>query len=321
MPEKKLLIYHQGALGDFVLTFPALTRLKKRFAPLDAVCKPQLGELTQSLGLIDSWFSQDGARFATLFSNTPDPDLKALLNSYDEIILFSFSKDLARSIKKIRNHPVHRIPPRPEPTENIHVALHLLKNLTTRGLIGEENDLHAVENFSPSLRQGVFNNSLNSRKVYLHPGASSQKKMWNLKNFLQLDNLLGSDGYITEYIIGPADEFLTEALQTDDSHQKVVHMPEKILALADLLKTAGGFIGNDSGVSHLAAYLGLPTVTVFGPSDPVMWRPIGAKVAIVRPESNLAPDTAAHTKNAATPNGFSSISPAAVLTALYNLLS
>ena len=129
MVEEKLLIFHQGALGDVVLTFPALIRLKKQFTPIDAVCKPQLGELTKGLGLIDNWFSQDAARFASLYSDSIDTDVKNLLNTYDEIILFSFSQDLAQSVNRIRQHPVHRISPRPRPTDNLHVAAYLLKNL------------------------------------------------------------------------------------------------------------------------------------------------------------------------------------------------
>jgi ADP-heptose:LPS heptosyltransferase len=314
MVEKKLLIFHQGALGDFVLTFPALIRLKKHFTPIDAVCKPQLGELTKELGLIDNWFSQDAARFASLFSDLIDPDVKNLLNFYDEIILFSFSKDLAQSINQIRHHPVHRIPPRPEPTAKIHVALHLLKNLSICGLITDDNDLNTPKQSSFYLQQEVFYNTSHSRKVLLHPGAGSQKKMWPIKNFLQVDGLLKSDGYRPEYIIGPADRFLRDELRMDGVRQSVVHTPENIAVLAALMKTAGGYIGNDSGVSHLAAYFGLPTVAIFGPSDPEMWRPLGPRVEIVRPGVER------HRRNSDSPDGFVEITPARVLDAFYNII-
>ena len=321
MVEKKLLIFHQGALGDFVLTFPALIRLKKHFTPIDAVCKPQLGELAKGLGLIENWFSQDAARFASLFSDTIDPDVKNLLNTYDEIILFSFSKDLAQSINQIRHYPVHRIPPRPQPTDNIHVALHLLKNLVSCGLIAADNNLNTFEQPSFYGQKEVLYNSLHSRQVLLHPGAGSQKKMWPVTNFVQLERLLTSDGYRPEYIMGPADRFLSDALRTPGARQSVVHTPENIPALAALMKTAGGYIGNDSGVSHLAAYIGLPTVAVFGPSDPEIWRPIGPRVQIVRPKFPRGPGVAPHPKNSESPDGLAEITPAAVLDTFYKLLS
>jgi ADP-heptose:LPS heptosyltransferase len=319
MSEKKLLIFHQGALGDFVLTFPALIRLKKHFTSIDAVCKPQLGELAKGLGLIDNWFSQDAARFASFFSDSIDPDVKNLLNTYDEIILFSFSEDLAQSINQTRHHPVHRISPRPKPTDNIHVAVHLLKNLARCGLIAEDNDLNAPEQPSFYLQHAVFYKPSHSQKVLLHPGAGSKKKMWSITNFLQVERLLKSDGYRPEYIIGPADRFLRDELRMPGVRQRVVHTPENIAALIALMKTAGGYIGNDSGVSHLAAFFGLATVAVFGPSNPEMWRPIGPRVQIVRPRFHRGPGIDPHPENSDGQDYFAEITPAAVLDVFYNI--
>ena len=321
MLEKKLLIFHQGALGDFVLTFPALIRLKKHFTPIDAVCKPQLGELATGLGLIHSWFPQDAAIFASLFSDSIHPDVSHLLNIYDEIILFSFSKDLAQSINQIRHHPAHRIPPRPNPTDNIHVAVHLLKNLAGWGLIAEDNDLNTSGQASFYMQPGGIYHTLPSRKVLLHPGAGSKKKMWPIENFLQIETLLESDGYTPEYIIGPADMILLDTLRRPAILPKVVHTPENIPTLATLMKTAGGYIGNDSGVSHLAAYLGLPTVAVFGPSDPEMWRPIGPRVQILRPGIHRGPRLEPHSKNSDNLDCFAEITPAIVLDAFYKIFS
>jgi ADP-heptose:LPS heptosyltransferase len=322
MVEKKLLIFHQGALGDFVLTFPALIRLKKHFTPIDAVCKPQLGKLAKGMGLIDNWFSQDAARFASFFSDSIDSDVKNLLNTYDEIILFSFSEDLTQSINQIRHRSVHRISPRPKPTDNIHVALHLLRNLARCGLIAEDNDLNTSEQPSFYLQPEVFYNTSLSRKVLIHPGAGSKKKMWPITNFLQVEELLKADGYRPEYIIGPADRFLRDALRMSSARQRVVHTPENLAALMALMKTAGGYIGNDSGVSHLAAYLGLPTVAVFGPSDPAMWGPVGSAVCIVSPQK-LKCDSKIEIRSCFInkTKGFDNISPEMVRKALYKVKS
>jgi hypothetical protein len=53
--------------------------------------------------------------------------------------------------------------------------------------------------------------------------------------------------------------------------------------LAALLVECSGYVGNDSGVSHLAAALGVPTAAVFGPTDPAVWAPVGPKVSVVGP--------------------------------------
>jgi ADP-heptose:LPS heptosyltransferase len=319
MAEKKLLIFHQGALGDFVLAFPALIRLKKRFTAVDAVCQPQLGELAKELGLLDNWFSHDTACLASLFSDAIDPVVTDLLNRYDEIILFSFSKDLAHAIEQVRPRPVHRIPPRPEPADQIHVALHLLKKLATYRLLTDVGDSNALEPSPLSKQPEALGNPLDCQKVLLHPGAGSQKKMWPLKNFLQLERLLESDGYTSEYILGPAEGFLKDALQIHTARQKVVHRPANVPALAALLKTSGGYIGNDSGVSHLAAFLGLPTVAVFGPSNPEMWRPIGPRVATVYPRHSKGSSADTHPKTPAPTDSFAGITPAAVLSAFHKI--
>jgi ADP-heptose:LPS heptosyltransferase len=59
-------------------------------------------------------------------------------------------------------------------------------------------------------------------------------------------------------------------------------------ALAGLLAECRGYIGNDSGVTHLAGALGLPTIAVFGPTDPAVWAPPGMQVSVVAPRTDAA---------------------------------
>jgi ADP-heptose:LPS heptosyltransferase len=56
--------------------------------------------------------------------------------------------------------------------------------------------------------------------------------------------------------------------------------------LAAVLAESRGYFGNDSGVSHLAAALGVPTVAVFGPTDPAVWAPLGPEVSVVAPRGD-----------------------------------
>jgi ADP-heptose:LPS heptosyltransferase len=121
--------------------------------------------------------------------------------------------------------------------------------------------------------------------------------------------------------MGPAERFLKAEFRTPGAGHRVVHTPDNIAALKALLESAGGYIGNDSGVSHLAAYLGLPTVAVFGPSDPKMWRPMGPRVQIVRPRFHRGPGIEPHPKNSASPDCFAEITPAIVLDAFYKIFS
>jgi hypothetical protein len=57
---------------------------------------------------------------------------------------------------------------------------------------------------------------------------------------------------------------------------------ESIDAAADCVQGAAAFIGNDAGMTHLAAASGVKTVAVFGPTDPAVWRPLGPNVEVVQ---------------------------------------
>ena len=54
-----------------------------------------------------------------------------------------------------------------------------------------------------------------------------------------------------------------------------------LFELSRYLRRCRGFVGNDSGITHLAAYLGCPTVALFGPTDPRMWGPIGRRSRVI----------------------------------------
>jgi ADP-heptose:LPS heptosyltransferase len=119
------------------------------------------------------------------------------------------------------------------------------------------------------------------RKIIVHPGSGSPLKNWPLPNFQKLFKYLTSERYLPEIILGPAEENTIEDLK--DSKYPV-HVLTDLLKLADILKSAGGYIGNDSGVTHLSAYLGVPTVAIFGPSNPLRWQPVGKTVGVVTPD-------------------------------------
>ena len=99
-----------------------------------------------------------------------------------------------------------------------------------------------------------------------------------------------------------------------------VHVIEDLGDLVSLLETSGGFIGNDSGVSHLAAFMGLPTVAIFGPSDPDRWKPVGPSVDIVRPTLECNPCFETGNDDCDKMDCFDGISPETVLSAFYGLV-
>ena len=133
--------------------------------------------------------------------------------------------------------------------------------------------------------------------------------------------MLRSDNKKPEYILGPAEASLTGQLLKKQDVNRRVHEVYHLCELVELLKAAEGFIGNDSGVSHLAAFLGLPTLVIFGPSDPLRWKPSGPAVRTVRPTLDCTPCFETNAKNCEERKCLSQTSPEDVINAFHMLTS
>jgi ADP-heptose:LPS heptosyltransferase len=284
MAEDKLLIIHQGALGDVVLTFAGLIALRKRFSRIDILCQDQIGRLTVKLELVDKGYPLEAAYFATLFCDRADAKIKDRIRSYEKIVVFSFSAELENTINQISTSPCVRIPPRPSPRDRINVAEFLLQKLMAGGLIEAvvANDL--VSDWQQHNRKA--GRSMDTTKIIIHPGAGSVRKRWPLARFLELAQVLEERGWQPQFVCGPAETDLDAKIKNQN---RPAHRFSQLTDLADWIETAGGYIGNDSGISHLAAYLGLPCVVVFGPTDPARWTPPGLRVQVVRPALDCEP--------------------------------
>jgi len=118
------------------------------------------------------------------------------------------------------------------------------------------------------------------RPLAVHPGSGGKRKCWPARRFAELVVRLQAPALVVE---GPADSEVcrafAEALPTSVPLARATDVP--LSRLAALLIESRGYIGNDSGVSHLAAALGVPTVAIFGPTDPAVWAPRGPDVSLV----------------------------------------
>ena len=288
MSANRILVIHFGALGDVVAAFPALLRLKAVYGPISIVCQSNIGSLARQLDVANQWFPLEAASFASLYTNHIDAAVKKILLSFPKIILFSSSRSFEKTLLSITGNNIYRIRPRPDSDQKIHIGRHLLSNLVRRKLL-EESDKDMFYGLHPTIHEVRRNPDYHRSKIFIHPGSGSRKKCWPIKNFIKTASLLEIKGLRPEYILGPAEYDLFSLLSRRKSLNVAVHQLDTLTELALLLKTGGGFIGNDSGVSHLSAFLGLPTVAVFGPSDPDIWQPMGSAVKILRSHCECTP--------------------------------
>ncbi|MBW2479833.1 MAG: glycosyltransferase family 9 protein [Deltaproteobacteria bacterium] len=285
MANSNLLIIHQGALGDVVLTFPAIIALRQKFRCIDLICQGQLGKLASHLGLVEKSYPLEAAYFATLFSDPMDAGIRDLLGNYARILVFSFSVDLEKAINQNIDRPCLRVNPRPPARERIHVADFLIQRIEAGGLIETADAGDAVSGWHRKQTHRAHS-SIDRSKIIIHPGSGSIRKCWPLTSFLELAQRLEKRGLQPQFVCGPAEPHLIQEIR---NRGRKVHIFSELTNLVDWLESAGEYIGNDSGVSHLAAFLGLPSVVIFGPADPVRWKPPGPRVRIVRPELDCHP--------------------------------
>ncbi len=311
MSKKKLLIIHQGALGDFVLTFPALNCLKHAYHQVDAICQGKLGRIAQELNLVENWYPLESAAFASLYLDDFSliaPKVRTMLQAYDQIVLFSYSQQLENILNTITKHKTFRIPPRPDPNEKVHVSEHIIQHLKSVKMIAQAYSLNQMgshkTNAPDKMERGIH-----SSIVLMHPGSGSRRKNWPLSDFLKLAELLCLQGMQPQFVLGPAEYDLAEGIAESRLKNMPIHIVSELEQVLQLVKTASGFIGNDSGISHLAAFTGLPTVVVFGPSDPAIWKPIGRVVAVVSSELECSPCFEKGKNDCASMDCLRSISP------------
>lgn len=123
------------------------------------------------------------------------------------------------------------------------------------------------------------------RKVLvIHPGSGSPKKNWPADRFATLARRLRDEcSYVPVFVLGEADSIVMAEL-AGVAPEIAVLTGCDLLEVASMLVACQGYVGNDSGITHLAASLGIPTVALFGPSDPAIWGPRGENVRVIRSE-------------------------------------
>lgn len=285
--QKKLLIIHQGALGDIVSIFPAIIRLREKFCRIDIICKKSIGELASSLKLTDRFYPVEAAFFSSMFSEKVDPVAAEILHSYEEILLFSYSQELERVIRGIVQK-IQRIPPRPGTRPDIHILNHILKELAESRLIDDPAP-PGHDYYARLTEHEETDSQHDGSAIILHPGSGSMRKNWPVSNYIAIFEMLRKAGMHPEIILGPAEQSLSEIFEKNLTPGSPVHMVSDLFTLMRMLKQSGGFIGNDSGISHLAGFLGIPAVVIFGPSNPKRWKPFGRSVEVLRPETDCNP--------------------------------
>jgi ADP-heptose:LPS heptosyltransferase len=293
-PPGDLLVVRPGALGDALLAAPALDALR-RARPANRlvfIAHPAVGPLLLARGLVDHFIPRDAPPADALFA--PSPRLaREHYAAVSAAVAWSADPDglLRANLSALGADPLVVAPSRPSEIAPHHVAAHLLRSLAPFGAFRLRSDaalLRRSTDASPGPARQL------PPTVLLHVGSGSPSKNWPAAFFAALTEALRrSTGAAIRILAGPADEQplaeYTANLQTPP--EVLAHRP--LIELADLLEGCDLYVGNDSGISHLAGLCGAPTLAIFGPTDPRLWRPLGPRVRVLRgqPLESLALET------------------------------
>jgi len=122
--------------------------------------------------------------------------------------------------------------------------------------------------------------------VVIAPGSGGLRKCWHLDNFLAVAKELISGGIEVIFLLGPAELERFSKANLKKINSVAGCLTDLSLAqVLGLLSCADWYLGNDSGITHLAAGLGVETIAVFGPTDPAVYGPVGPVVTVLKSSS------------------------------------
>lgn len=127
------------------------------------------------------------------------------------------------------------------------------------------------------------------RLLALGPGANWSPKIWPLDNFVELIARAAQEFDAVVVLGGPADRALAAGISAA-ARLPCIDLAGQtgLLQAAAVLARVRAFVGNDSGLGHIAAAMQAPTLTLFGPGDPVRYHPWGPHAAwLVQPQADL----------------------------------
>jgi ADP-heptose:LPS heptosyltransferase len=185
------------------------------------------------------------------------------------------------ALKKRAPHAhVILLQPRPPDGYANHASQFLIEQLAPLPAINS-----AVEQMVRSINlRGIGTGRSHDGFVLVHPGSGSREKCWPTERFVKVIDKLKRTKKEVRVVVGEveSERFTPEQIASlEKAAGAPVFRPATFVDLFNELRIASLLIGNDSGPSHLAGVMGLPTVTLFGPSDPVVWKPMGPRVRVL----------------------------------------
>ena len=281
----KILVIRGGAIGDFILTLPAIAALRQQFpeAHLEILGYPHIAQLALAGGLVNQVQPIEARGLAGFFARKGElsAEWQDYFSEFDLIISYLYDPDdfFKANVGRSLHGQFIQGPHRPDESERVHATRVYLKPLERLAIFGADE--------VPRL---VVQKSHRPQPVLaLHPGSGSEQKNWPEKNWGELLGTLAAKTQYPFLLVGGEVEGRRlprlAAQLPADRVQLAQSLP--LTELAARLQSCAAYVGHDSGISHLAAALGVPSLILWADTIEEIWRPQGDRVTVIRETAGL----------------------------------
>ena len=294
----KILVIRGGAIGDFIVTLPVLKALRTMFpsAGIEVLCPQRVGDLAVASGHADAFRPLEARGLAPFFAPTGqlDPDWRMYFNRFAVVISYLYDYDGTFQSNVLKSGAMQFIQGihRPSDTATTHASDQLLKTLEAVAIF----DAHGSAELRLDEAPSTGDKSSEGTVVALHPGSGSESKNWPLNRWILLAEALATDARLRFLLVGgEADQKRLQGIaRALPSDRTTLLFQQPLTHVARELRSVALFVGHDSGISHLAAAIGLRGILLWGPTNEAVWRPRSDRFDLIRHPAGIAaiqPDT------------------------------